>query len=195
MNWNRCGGRSVGRARRGCCVGHRRIGPTEDDLTRQALATSWGSDSNGMKSPSSRSGTTSRAGNAPCRSRTSPRPCSPSGAYLSRTPADRPGDPGAVETGGGLRHARRPREMKAMYDRMSCPSFCRRLAGRHPGRTIQTFGAGESEVGDRIRDLMGRGRNPTVGTTASQAIIGVRIHAHAPAALRLKPCSKPRRSR
>jgi nicotinamide-nucleotide amidase len=44
-------------------------------------------------------------------------------------------------------------------------------------RTIYTFGAGESEIGERIRDLMQRGRNPTVGTTAQQAVIGVRIHA------------------
>src|SRR5690606_7258752 len=43
--------------------------------------------------------------------------------------------------------------------------------------TLYCHGAGESDIGERIRDLMARDRNPTVGTTAKQTIIGVRIHA------------------
>jgi len=71
-----------------------------------------------------------------------------------------------------------PREMRVMYDRDILPWLQAHTNGAVIlARTIQTFGAGESEVGERIRDLMARGRNPTVGTTAQQAVIGVRIHA------------------
>ncbi|MBI4578651.1 MAG: competence/damage-inducible protein A [Planctomycetes bacterium] len=71
-----------------------------------------------------------------------------------------------------------PREMQVMYERDVGPELQGRAAGAVIlARTIQTFGAGESEIGERIRDLMSRGRNPTVGTTAQQAVIGVRIHA------------------
>lgn len=45
--------------------------------------------------------------------------------------------------------------------------------------TVQTYGMPESELGAKIADLMARGRNPNVGTTAKDAIIGVRINATA----------------
>jgi nicotinamide-nucleotide amidase len=72
-----------------------------------------------------------------------------------------------------------PREMQVMYERDVLPAL-RPSTGQGIllAGTIQTFGAGESDVGERIRDLMQRGRNPTVGTTAQQMVIGVRIHAH-----------------
>ncbi len=72
-----------------------------------------------------------------------------------------------------------PREMKTMYERDVLPHL-RAAAGQGVllARTVLTFGAGESDIGDRIRDLMQRGRNPAVGTTAQQLVIGVRIHAH-----------------
>lgn len=72
-----------------------------------------------------------------------------------------------------------PREMKVMFERSVLPW----LSGRSGGAvlltlTIQTYGAGESDIGMRIRDLMQRGRNPTVGTTAQQGVIGVRVYAY-----------------
>lgn len=71
-----------------------------------------------------------------------------------------------------------PREMRVMYERDILPQLRSRAGGSvilH--RVIHTFGAGESDVGEQIRDLMKRGRNPSVGTTAQQAVIGVRIQA------------------
>ncbi|MGB9626271.1 MAG: CinA family nicotinamide mononucleotide deamidase-related protein, partial [Phycisphaerae bacterium] len=71
-----------------------------------------------------------------------------------------------------------PREMREMFTRDVLPAIADRAGGAVLlARTIHTYGAGESDVGERIRDLMQRGRNPTVGTTAQQTIIGIRIHA------------------
>lgn len=72
-----------------------------------------------------------------------------------------------------------PREMRVMYERDICPVLAARAGeGVILATTIQCFGAGESDIGEAIRDLMRRDRNPTVGTTAQETIIGVRIHAH-----------------
>lgn len=71
-----------------------------------------------------------------------------------------------------------PREMRVMYERDVLPSLWPLAGGAVIlARTLHTFGEGESTIGERIRDLMKRGLNPTVGTTAQQGIISVRIHA------------------
>lgn len=71
-----------------------------------------------------------------------------------------------------------PREMRVMYERSILPELQAHSAGAITlARTLLTFGAGESHIGEQIRDLMLRGQNPAVGTTAQQAVIGIRIHA------------------
>ncbi|MFG0306094.1 MAG: competence/damage-inducible protein A [Phycisphaerales bacterium JB040] len=44
-------------------------------------------------------------------------------------------------------------------------------------RQLQTFGLGESNVAELLGDLMERGRDPLVGTTASGGIVSVRIRS------------------
>jgi nicotinamide-nucleotide amidase len=73
-----------------------------------------------------------------------------------------------------------PREMKVMFTRDALPQIAAQSAGRViQTHTLWTFGQGESTIGQQIADLMERGRNPTVGTTAHDALIGVRIIADA----------------
>jgi nicotinamide-nucleotide amidase len=73
-----------------------------------------------------------------------------------------------------------PREMQVMYERSVLRVLAKQAGqGVILARTLYCFGAGESVIGEQIRDLMQRGRNPTVGTTAQQTIIGVRIHSRA----------------
>ncbi|MBN2562729.1 MAG: competence/damage-inducible protein A [Phycisphaerae bacterium] len=79
-----------------------------------------------------------------------------------------------------------PREMKTMFDRDIRPALWhRRLAGGPHGpsvilqHTLQTFGSPESELGEKIADLMEPGRNPSVGTSAADLVISIRINAHA----------------
>lgn len=71
-----------------------------------------------------------------------------------------------------------PSEMRVMYDRDVLPIVSARTGGGVILQTVlRTYGAAESEIGRQIADLMKRGRNPNVGTTAQETIIGVRINA------------------
>ncbi len=72
-----------------------------------------------------------------------------------------------------------PREMVAMYEKSIEPAI--REAGGS-GRTIlttkvNTFGSGESDIAERLGPLMARDRNPVVGTTVSDGIVSVRVRA------------------
>lgn len=71
-----------------------------------------------------------------------------------------------------------PMEMRTMFERSIEPQL-RMAAGGAAllSRRLHCIGAGESEIGERIRDRMQRGRNPEVGTTANMGIVGVRINA------------------
>jgi len=71
-----------------------------------------------------------------------------------------------------------PREMKPMFEAHVSPNLPQREAAVIVQRTIRTFGMPEAEVGEKIADLMARGRNPTVGTSAADLIISIRINAH-----------------
>jgi len=73
-----------------------------------------------------------------------------------------------------------PLEMKAMVERHLAP-----IIGAQTGRTIvtrkiNTFGMGEAMVGEALGDLMRRDRNPTIGTTVSAGIVSVRIRSDFP---------------
>jgi nicotinamide-nucleotide amidase len=66
-----------------------------------------------------------------------------------------------------------PREMEPMFKAHVLPKL-------RPNRTVRTrfirlHGLGESDVAERLGDLMSRDRNPLVGTTASRAIITCRL--------------------
>jgi nicotinamide-nucleotide amidase len=156
------------------------LGPTEDDLTRHALAAAMGVELE-FRAPMLEQ---IRAFFA-ARKREMP--------DSNRLQAMFPVGSEAVEntcgTAPGI-HARCgkatvfvmpgvPREMQVMFERDLLPGLTAAGGGAVIlPRTLHTFGAGESDIGTRILDLMQRGRNPLVGTTAQQLIIGVRIHAH-----------------
>jgi nicotinamide-nucleotide amidase len=71
-----------------------------------------------------------------------------------------------------------PKEMQIMFQRDVLRPIA--LAGRGAvilSRTLHTFGLGESAIAERLGDLMHRGRNPSVGTTVSNGIVSLRINA------------------
>ncbi|MFM7055915.1 MAG: competence/damage-inducible protein A [Planctomycetota bacterium] len=71
-----------------------------------------------------------------------------------------------------------PAEMKPMFlsIRPRLPSSGQQLCRK----VIRTFGYGESEAERMLRDLTARGRNPEVGITASEAVISLWISARNP---------------
>ncbi len=69
-----------------------------------------------------------------------------------------------------------PREMHALWDQHIAPAL------PAAGRTIltarlNTFGKGESDVAAMLGELMARDRNPLVGTTVSAGIVSARIRS------------------
>jgi nicotinamide-nucleotide amidase len=71
-----------------------------------------------------------------------------------------------------------PSEMKAMLDLSVMPRLAEATGGATIlSRVLNTFGVGESVIGQRLADLMDRGRNPSVGTTVSSGLVSVRINS------------------
>lgn len=74
-----------------------------------------------------------------------------------------------------------PKEMKAMFTRDVLPHVSARTGGAVIlSRTLHTFGMGESWVAENLGPQMMRGRNPSVGTTVSHGIVSLRINARYP---------------
>jgi len=76
-----------------------------------------------------------------------------------------------------------PREMRGMLADEVLPRI-RALVGQVDHvvrtRTLETFGARESDLGERIADLMARDSWPRVGTTAMRGTIRVVLHSEGP---------------
>ena len=155
------------------------IGPTEDDLTRQALAAV-------MQAPllldqgwlaklhqfwSRRNQVMPAINEIQARI--------PSGATLLENP---------LGTAAGIRAKLGqcdlfvipgvPKEMKGMFSAYVLP-LAKQTGGGAAivSRTLHTFGMGESAIAQRLGDLMRRDRNPSVGTTVANGVVSLRINS------------------
>jgi nicotinamide-nucleotide amidase len=73
-----------------------------------------------------------------------------------------------------------PAEMYEMWNQTVSPAICDMLGERRrviQTRTIRCFGVGESDLEAMLPDMIRRGRQPTVGITVSKATISLRIVA------------------
>ena len=73
-----------------------------------------------------------------------------------------------------------PVEMKAIVEQHLAPLIAAQAGRTILTRKINTFGIGESMVGEALGDLMRRDRNPIIGTTVSAGIVSVRIRSDFP---------------
>jgi nicotinamide-nucleotide amidase len=71
-----------------------------------------------------------------------------------------------------------PKEMTSMFARDVLPHIRAGTSGQTiVSRALHTFGLGESVIAQRLGDLMRRERNPSVGTTVSGGVVTVRVNA------------------
>lgn len=73
-----------------------------------------------------------------------------------------------------------PAEMKEMWRDTVAPAVLQMLGGKAreiQHRALKCFGVGESRLEEMLPDLIARGRTPTVGITVSKATITLRIRA------------------
>ncbi|MFT3787716.1 MAG: competence/damage-inducible protein A [Tepidisphaeraceae bacterium] len=74
-----------------------------------------------------------------------------------------------------------PKEMKAMFAATVGPAIAAKAGGACiRSVTLHTFGLGESTVAEKLGDLMKRDRNPSVGTTVSGGVVSLRVNARFP---------------
>ena len=165
------------------------IGPTEDDLTRQALAAVAGVDLELNETWLARLEEFFAKRNRPMPQSNRIQAMIPRGAAMIEN------DNG---TAAGIDYAYRsgdqkticrvfvmpgvPKEMKAMFAKSVLPHIQAVGGGACiRSRTLHTFGLGESTVAEKLGELMKRGRNPSVGTTVSGGVVSLRVNASFPA--------------
>ena len=160
------------------------LGPTEDDLTRQALATAMGDTlvedagaltdleawfaSRGRVMAGSNRVQALRPTRASC---------------IANSCGTAPGLVAVVGKTQVFVMPGVPREMREMFARSVLPLLKAVGGGRVTlVSKLNTFGMGESALGEKIADLMTRGANPSVGTTVHEGIVSVRVYATGAAA-------------
>lgn len=157
------------------------LGPTEDDLTRQAMADAMGTqlalDERSLAEISEFFRLRNRAMNETNRVQA----MIPAGATaIQNRVGTAPGIAAKVRNAQVFVTPGVPSEMEWMYANAIAP-LLPQAGGVIVHRIVHTFGAGESDVGARIADLMRRGANPLVGTTVAAGLVSIRIIACAEA--------------
>jgi nicotinamide-nucleotide amidase len=155
------------------------LGPTVDDLTREALAEAAGVplETDAASVEQIRAFFARRGREMPERNKVQAR-IPQGGQAIENTCGTAPGI--YMDLNGTACYALPgvPFEMKTMFTRDVLPHLRAAAGGRVLRcRRLQCFGMGESDIGVRLHDLMMPGRNPAVGTTAELGVIGVRISA------------------
>ena len=154
------------------------LGPTEDDLTRDALAQAADAPL-AMHQPSlERLHQFFLSINRPMPERNRVQALCPKGAeMLENDRGTAPGIRMSLARATVVAMPGVPHEMKAMYERHVAPRLTAQSGRVILTEAVHTFGIGESQVAAQLGDLMQRGTNPQVGTTVSAGIVTVRVRS------------------
>ena len=160
------------------------IGPTPDDLTRQAVAAVAGQALVEDETWTERIRDIWTRRGRPMPESNRQQSTYPTGGSLLNNP---------IGTAGGVRVSLGecevfvlpgvPREFEAMMVEHVLPwtqsQVAERGGGVHRERAIHTFGRGESDIAEQLADLLKRNDDPnlSVGTTASNAVVSIRAYA------------------
>ena len=155
------------------------LGPTEDDVTRPALADAMGAQLVLDEKCLARLEEFFRRRHRAMVPSNRIQAMVPAGAEpLDNRMGTAPGLAGRVRGASVFVMPGVPYEMKVMFEEVIRPRLPA-SAGAIVGKVLHTFGAGESDVGAKIADLMDREANPLVGTTVAAGMVSIRIRAHA----------------
>jgi nicotinamide-nucleotide amidase len=151
------------------------LGPTPDDVTREALAGAAGTFvavDKELKAEIARK----TGGQSPRRNARMARV--PEGARIFSNPIGTAAGL-RVEVGGTPVYALPgpPMELEAIFDESVAPDLESTFAGTEPmpSRVLRIFGMREAQVAEKLGDLLERGRDPTVGVTVRNGIITITI--------------------
>jgi nicotinamide-nucleotide amidase len=156
------------------------LGPTDDDLTRQALAKAMGVELilSDEQLPLIQAIFTRRGKPMPDRNKI--QAYHPVGTtMITNTCGTAPGiiaklNKATIYVTPGV-----PSEMKTMWELSILPEILKLAPSNRFIQTIKvnTFGRGESTVAEELGELFDRTRNPKVGTTVAKGIVSVRIRS------------------
>ena len=157
------------------------LGPTQDDLTRDALADAAGAPLEERPDALAAVAAWFKRHQRPMSDSNRVQALCPRGAdWLDNDCGTAPGLRVRIGRASVYAFPGVPREMKAMFLRHLAPTLAAQSGRVILTRTIRTFGEGESQIGERLGDLMRRERNPVVGTTVSLGVVSIRVRSEAP---------------
>jgi len=157
------------------------LGPTDDDLTRQALARFLGTELQLQDELLQTIQDLFTSRNWQMSSKNKIQAYIPAGTKaLANNLGTAPGIMAEVEGKMLFALPGVPSEMKRMFDESVLPELQRFASGQVVVvRKLRCFGTGESNIAELIGPLMQRGRNPLINCTASSGVITLTINATA----------------
>ncbi len=155
------------------------IGPTEDDLTRQAIAVVMNVDLEMNPNWLAKLTEFFKSRNRVMPEINKIQAMIPRGAeMIDNTAGTAAGIHAVIGACNVFSMPGVPREMKAMFTLSALPYIRQQSGGAVIlSRTLHTFGLGESAVAEKLGTLMKRGSNPSVGTTVANGIVSLRLNA------------------
>ncbi len=154
------------------------LGPTRDDLTRYAVAELMNTELV-LHQPSldKIQSFFDRLGRPMAQQNTIQAMCPQGATMLNNSVGTAPGIKVQINTTTCYFLPGVPHEMIVMFADHITPTLITQTGRVILATSIHTYGSGESTVGEKLAQLMDRRRNPTVGTTVSNAIVTIRVRS------------------